>query len=853
MILCWLWLWLSPTPSDTWQWRDAPLAAVAVELAEAAEANLVFDPNLVQDVLIRGNFHRQSPAAILEQLLAQTALQLQQPSNERWVIVPAADQSHQTIRGALISAEGPMRGQVVRVLDSHRVAVSDNNGIFSLPRLPTRTWQLAVDADGYLPAVTTHRLQSTDAEIAIFLTNEPLFAEQLTVAQQLPEVAAADFTARRTTPEAIMQRGTTSGDLFKGLEALPGIAAGFAEGGVSIRAASPAENLVRLDGIQLYQLDHAMGHFSALNPDAVQSITVYKGAFPARYGNRTAGVLDIDTKGDRLGVRDYRLGLDRDMANLTALQPLGERASLLVSARQSISDTTSSAVAERLFATTFNDFQNDFQDQDAVSVRRGFDFEDHTARFTWRPTGKDTFTITAFRGRDFTNENIDVAIFQRQVGYLDKAGQWGNDGTSLRWHHGDRWQISWSRSRFESAFETEALPNDAFERALRQFFETGQPLQLPDPNRIARDTFLEEDSYDLSYTFRPETRQEVLVGVFATRMDFAFTERLATQVTDHNGWDTEQRGLFLEHHGTWSRNWETMLGFRGGSNRATNSDYLEPRLAVSYRQANGGSWRLSAARSHQFVLRSPDTINFFEGTPAWFLALADVITAGKATHWQLGYRREFGAWRWDTEAYYRLHAGSLIKLFDPLINRFTLGQTAERYRGLELRLARQWGPYLLSMAYAYQNSQVVRDLTRNTPLDYPSDRERPQTLHLALTWQQGPWQAASIIRAASGTPTDVPRVVRVQDPDGNHRLELAAPTVRNTDRLPDIFNWDARLFRTFRINKAQLQLGLGITNITDHDNVTDRFYVIENDRGTVSPVDVRDFGRRINADLQIRF
>ena len=65
--------------------------------------------------------------------------------------------------------------------------------------------------------------------------------------------------------------------------------------GLYIRGGQPQENLVLLDGIKVYNVDH-FGFFSAFNANAVKSVDLYKGAFPAKYGGRLSSVIDLTGK-----------------------------------------------------------------------------------------------------------------------------------------------------------------------------------------------------------------------------------------------------------------------------------------------------------------------------------------------------------------------------------------------------------------------------------------------------------------------------------------------------------------------------------------------------------------------------
>ena len=83
-------------------------------------------------------------------------------------------------------------------------------------------------------------------------------------------------------------------DIFRALQLLPGVSGtNDATSGLFIRGGTPDENLVLLDGMTVYHVDHFFGVFSAFNSDAIKDIRLYKGGFPAQYGGRTSSVVEM--------------------------------------------------------------------------------------------------------------------------------------------------------------------------------------------------------------------------------------------------------------------------------------------------------------------------------------------------------------------------------------------------------------------------------------------------------------------------------------------------------------------------------------------------------------------------------
>lgn len=92
---------------------------------------------------------------------------------------------------------------------------------------------------------------------------------------------------------------------------------------LSVRGGDPTENLVRVDGVDIPSIGHMAwqgetgGALSMLSLGAIRDATLYKGAFPARYGGRMSSVLDIEL---RDGERDRtRASVELSPAGMTGV------------------------------------------------------------------------------------------------------------------------------------------------------------------------------------------------------------------------------------------------------------------------------------------------------------------------------------------------------------------------------------------------------------------------------------------------------------------------------------------------------------------------------------------------------
>ena len=86
-------------------------------------------------------------------------------------------------------------------------------------------------------------------------------------------------------------------DLFRDLQRLPGIASLNAlTTNFSIRSSAPGENIIMIDGIELYAPFHFNGIFSSFNLQGLREYEIFKDNIPTKYNDKLAGSLNIISK-----------------------------------------------------------------------------------------------------------------------------------------------------------------------------------------------------------------------------------------------------------------------------------------------------------------------------------------------------------------------------------------------------------------------------------------------------------------------------------------------------------------------------------------------------------------------------
>lgn len=100
-----------------------------------------------------------------------------------------------------------------------------------------------------------------------------------------------DIRQLETLPKSV------EADVFRSLQLLPGVqTTGDVSARFYVRGGASDQNLVLLNGITIYNPFHALGLFSVIDPDMINSLDFYKGAFTSEFGGRLSSVVNIVTK-----------------------------------------------------------------------------------------------------------------------------------------------------------------------------------------------------------------------------------------------------------------------------------------------------------------------------------------------------------------------------------------------------------------------------------------------------------------------------------------------------------------------------------------------------------------------------
>jgi hypothetical protein len=233
---------------------------------------------------------------------------------------------------------------------------------------------------------------------------------------------------------------TTMGesDIIKSVLLVPGVnSVGEGSAGFNVRGGSADQNLILLYGAPVYNSSHFFGFFSAVNPDIIKDVTLYKGGIPGKYGGRLSSVLEIVP----------RDGNRKEFAGNAGISPVTTH---FVCEGPIIKDTLFYLIAGR---TTYSNWILRFIENPELRNSR-VSFNDLNARIAYDINKNNKIDFSAYYSYDSFRLNSDTTY------------KYQNNIASLRWRHyfSSRFfsAVTINNSFYKYDISSQRVPQEAF-------------------------------------------------------------------------------------------------------------------------------------------------------------------------------------------------------------------------------------------------------------------------------------------------------------------------------------------------------------------------------------------------------
>jgi outer membrane receptor protein involved in Fe transport len=536
-----------------------------------------------------------------------------------------------------------------------------------------------------------------------------------------------------------------------------------------MRGGGAEETLVRIDGLPVRQLFHGrdFGGITGIVPfHAVEAMNVYPGGFPAQYGGKLSGVVDIDLRMD--GEPGWHgSGGANFVAARAFLENHDEHGSFFFSAREGSLDRVLDVV----------------QDEAVIEPS----YRDVLGRYVWRASPNATGSLNYLRSQD-------------KIFYEDGLNDYVVDGSYVDDYLWSSWRVEpveslalqstlyASRSRQVRRIDEDGRDDQRVD-ALGAHLEIGWDVPGGHLLRVGGDVDRQSGRYDLASR---EVFQINADGDVETLTDFEESGRI----------ERRRVAAFVQDEWKITDSFALNVGVRADHDSDSGSLEFGPRTSAAWRLP--GAWLVRGA----WGLYEQPRDDFSDGGAVSALPKRP----DRAEHRLVGVERRFGLSRVGVDVYDKRFPsldGIVTQTQGGVLERHVV--TSGRARGAEVYVNR-----ISDHANWWISYSLGRSEWGNAEQTFSRDFDRLHSISIANTFHLSHhWDLGMSYSYHTGTPYTEQRWRR-DETTRSWTLDEGKPNAR---RLPDYQRFDVRVGRRFDFDRWEMTVFAEGLNLTNHDNV----------------------------------
>lgn len=600
-------------------------------------------------------------------------------------------------------------------------------------------------------------------------------------------------------------------DVVKSIQSVPGITA-YGDGSVLfyVRGGGKDQNLIMIDDAPVYNPSHLFGFFSAISPDIVNDMKIWKNSFSVKFGGRISSVIDIRTKDGNLNKWGFSGKLSPFTGSYTVDGPLKkEKSSIIFNARTSYLNRFLSETDNEI---GFYDLHFKFNSKLNRKNRLFFSFYSGKDRFVMKVPAFGTSALTwqnsalslrwnkLYSDKLFSNLTLHASKYDYYLYYSIEDNFYWNSFISdlsakydFSWYINPTHKIDFGMNYKIYVFNPGNLNNDFFERSIY----TGSVI---------------ETVMYFGHQMKLSDRLSMNYGARLVQWNNAGPARVFEFDDQFNVIDTidYENGVF---------------------NSFLN---IEPRISFDYIIAEDLIAKISYDRHVQHLQLLSNSVSPFTTMDVWMPAGPN-IKPEKSHQIVLGINKIFAEFDLSAEVYYK-KIDDLIDYDDHsnmLLNPYIEGELriGEGYGyGAEFSFQKKKGNFTFYSSYTW--SRIIAQVNGiNNNKEFPERHDKPHNVSINLSWATaGRWTLSASWVYSSG--------MRFSSPTGFYNYSgytIPIYEYKNNDKLPDYHRMD--LSAKLRLNKNlnaryRHDLTFSIFNFYNRQNyVAVNFNKIETDQG----------------------
>ncbi len=735
----------------------------------------------------------------------------------------------QSIRGTITDklTQMPIIGATIQVSNQNIACVSDTFGNYALKNLAPERYELNVVFVGYKTMILPNIEVTSGKEVILDLSMEEEFKQLKGVVVTASTKGGtinklATVSARTFSMEEVNRYAGGRNDPARLAANFAGVSApDDSRNDIVIRGNSPVGVLWRIDGMNVTNPNHFAavgttgGAVSALNTNLLKNSDFFTSAFPAEYGNATAGVFDLGLRSGNNKKRETTLqagvitGLE-----VTTEGPFSKKndASYLLGYRYSLAGVAQ-AVGVNIGTTATPSYQDfSFKLASGTTKFGKFSLFGILASSTINIGGGSSNTLYGNGNKIDFESKIGIGGINHFKQINAKSFITSSFGINYA-------------STLQTAYDYDKMADSSYVR---------------EDNNVTKSTYFLSSTYHLKLTNRLFFKLGIQDEVIDLNLSYKTKDNVFApekQLWDYSN-STNLVQAFAHLKYTFSPKLTLNAGLHSQYFFLNNSSSIEPRVGLIYNITNKSSINFGYGLHAQM---QPINVYFLQTRDANGSILYNNknLDFTKSHHIVLGYNiQPFTDWRIKTELYYQalynvpvtslsssysmLNTGATFKtdLTDSLIN----SGNGTNY-GIELTLEKFFsnGYYGLLTASVYNSTYKGSDgISRNTSFN----GNYVGNFLVGKEWKVGKDKRNRIsidgkYTYAGGrafTPIDLTASIATG-------IEVLSSDV-NSDNYEDYYRLDFKI--GFKLNSSKRKIGqtfsLDLQNVTNHSNVFSQNY-----------------------------
>ena len=612
-------------------------------------------------------------------------------------------------------------------------------------------------------------------------------------------------------------------DIFRSLQLLPGVSAtNENSSGLYIRGGQPQENLVLLDGIKVYNVDHFFGFFSAFNANAIKSVDLYKGAFPSKYGGRLSSVIDLTGKVGSFNEVKGGLNVNLLSASASIEVPFLDKFSFFATGRRSFTDILQTSFFEKIYDQF--DPDDDIENLDPWLPK--FNFYDLNAKLSYKPSKNDLITISFYSGEDNLIETSDTRRYQYPNvgdideieirGDLDRISRWGNNGYSLKWSR--QWNPKFYNTLNMSYSEYYNYQDDSYfvQALITEIDSTILDLSvLLDQDNTVEDFTVR---YDAELLSGKNNKFEFGFEYTNSDIDYSFVRDDTLTIIENSQFSDLYSG-YISYNLSSVKNLNLEIGLRASRYELTKKNYFSPRFQLDYEFIDNVKIKLGYGIHNQFVKQIIGENVTSRSRDFWQLSEDNDINVGESTHYIAGLSYENSSWLIDAELFYKDVKNITefsLRFQDTNLNSLFFNGNGE-VRGFETLIQKKMDKYTGWVSYTYIDAENIFPLL-NYGDPFPAPNTQKNEFKIFNNYEINGWNFSLNFIYGSGKAFTEPSYNYSINLLDESQLDFIGVGPKNGSLLPDYHRLDISVHHIFNIQKSKGDIGISVFNLYNKIN-----------------------------------